>query len=113
MNEKFCCYCAHLVGRRTLTETADGWSCHAKDNLISTSQDLVTGATIYHLRFTTCYEARSSEEGCGSQGMWFEEYVHIQSVSGPYKGPKVVGGMRMTADALLAELENIGEKKDG
>lgn len=62
---------------------------------------------MYNLRFETCYDARSSTEdskGCGSIGLWWEEYVHYR------EPPRVVGGRQHTADALLAELEGRREE---
>lgn len=122
-DERICAECSHLLGRRTNSDQAESWKCLAKENVVSTSRDLVTGRLIYHLRFETCYDARSAdilEDGCGSAGKWFEKYhaqIHgyaseVMSYSLPPKRPKLVAGAEMTADALLAELDNLpGGKK--
>jgi len=115
--ERFCSECSHLLGRRTNSDLADTWKCLASENVLSTSRDLVTGRVIYHLRFETCYDSRTAAEdltGCGSDGRWFVKYDHpgYQQTDYPARGkPKVVGGMKMTADALLAELEQLPKAK--
>ena len=75
---------------------------------MSLSKDLVTGTQVYHLRFATCYDARSSAEeadGCGSAGKWWAEYTEY------YPKPKLAGGKIHTAEALLAELDGLTEDK--
>lgn len=99
--DRYCVSCRNLVGRRTYLDTSEDWSCHAKENVISFSRNLVTGGTVYHLRYSTCYDARSSDDGCGSIGKWWELYEPFM--------PKVVGGAKMTAENLLAELEGKDE----
>lgn len=109
--ERYCQSCKNLVGKRWQSELAESWSCHAKENVVAIGRDLVTGSHTYNLRFTTCYDARSAADeaqGCGSTGAWWEIY---QEPEREYPRPKVVGGARHTAEALLEELENLEEKK--
>lgn len=102
-NDRYCAQCTYLVGRRTYSDLAESWTCHAPENVTTTSRDLVTGNTVYHLRFTTCYDARgaASEDtgGCGAAGKWFKEYVT------PEFRPRVVAGKEKTAQELLKEIE--------
>mgnify|MGYP001586833254 CR=1 FL=1 len=101
-SEKTCNRCANLVGRRHYTENAEDWKCHAQENLISTSRDLVTGQTVYHLRFPNCYDCRSAtveQAGCGSEGKWFILYEQ------PVFSPKIIAGKERTAENLLKELD--------
>lgn len=102
-DDRYCASCTYLVGRRTYQDTAEDWRCHHPENVVTSSRDLVTGSTVYHLRFASCYDARSDDTGCGSAGKWYQLYK-------PYV-PKVVAGQRYTADQLLDELDNIGSKK--
>lgn len=95
---RFCQSCKNLVGRRWHEETSPDWKCHAPENVVTTSQCLVTGKTLYHLRFDDCFAARSDESGCASIGKWHQEYLEAPPL-------KVAGGMKMTADSLLEELE--------
>src|SRR5947207_1558681 len=97
---RLCSECRYLVGRRSYPESAAEWKCHAKENVISTSVDLVTGSTVYHLRYKTCYDARPStgaDIGCGSAGKWWEKYQQ------PDYRHKIPG--QRTAEDLLKELD--------
>jgi hypothetical protein len=77
------------------------WKCHARENVSSTSTDLVTGSTVYQLRFKTCYDARASAGDaaqCGSSGKWWERYS-------PPDFHVARSGQQKTADELLKELD--------
>lgn len=112
--DRYCNECKHLLGRRSNEELADTWKCLSSQNVVAIGRDLVTGRQTYNLRFETCYDARSDDAGCGSSGQWFERYAPYTEPrpTTPFR-PKVAGGISMTAEALLAELEGTteGEKK--
>ena len=105
--DRICAACAHLVGRRTFYETGAEWKCHAKQNVLGSSKDLVTGKIIYELRFSTCYLAREdhfvmltpSEAkqliSCGTVAQWFDLYTR----------PDYSGFAPADPEKLLKELE--------
>ena len=83
--ERYCRDCAHLVGRRTYTDEAAGWKCHAPQNVLGEHRNYVTGDIVKELRFQTCEGARLTnmfspckgeviESSCGSSGRWWFKY---------------------------------------
>lgn len=100
---RVCASCKHLVGRRDYFDTAEKWRCHHVQNVVRTHTDLVTGKTVYTLRWESCYSARAQDAGCGQAGKWWEGYEAPQL--------HLAGGSKMTADSLLAELEQLPKKE--
>lgn len=105
---RICAECIYLVGRRTNRDDAPNWRCHAKENLISATKDLVTGSMVYKLRFATCYDTRSDSspvgaEICGPDGKWFKKYTFEDYRQTEY--PPKLAKKSASADDLLKALE--------
>jgi len=71
----FCSNCTHLLGNRSYQDNAASWRCNAVGNLGDSYYDLVSGRKISNFIKDTCYDARASEDSCGKEGRWYEEYV--------------------------------------
>ena len=98
--ERICAKCTHLVGRRSLFESAIEWKCHHQFNLLRADKDLVTGQPVYQLKYTSCYTAREEGAACGPLGLWFEPYVRPTVYDYINKSKPI-----RNADDLLKELE--------
>lgn len=71
---KLCVNCKH-IGRNSSGD-AQRYRCFAPQNVMEKEVDLVTGETVTHFHFNTCYDARAKgvlrRENCGPEGKWFE-----------------------------------------
>lgn len=114
----FCYECKHLVGKRHNYDTARNWQCSAPQNVVRIDKDPVTAMSVYHYRYTNCYEARQDHlkaiapldaavvvvDSCGISAQWYEKYEPPYTEprgSNPLRKPQAVP----SAEALLKELE--------